>query len=393
MFLPPDGCRNNQPLVALNNGPVVLVWQYPTLRDAVQTGQARPEQNMKVTNKRGLSMHNRGSGKSLSGWPSCAAAAVLFGAAAAVPQPTRADWSFERERGGGYARQCTTRGSQEICAVVFCGRGVDNIQVGLTGWEPRGQGAQRSGAIRVDGRGRYVEYVLDRNPIIGDVWRVEMDRGERRLIERIKGGLELSVDIAARAPAFTFTLDGSNDAISALERRCNRGDRGERTAARDDRNPGRFDAGRRYDGGPRISVGSDDFGFEFSVTEDGIEIAGNEANRLPGVPERGWTELATTRVDRRRDRDVVDLGRDEGRFTALRMKALRNDIRLRRVMVRYGNGVEHEVDVDRILEQGNRSGIIRLRGRQARFIDRITLVYDTRGRGQRAELKLWGRRT
>jgi hypothetical protein len=36
---------------------------------------------------------------------------------------------------------------------------------------------------------------------------------------------------------------------------------------------------------------------------------------------------------------------------------------------------------------------ITLRGRNGRFIDRVTLVYDTVGRGSKATVELWGKKT
>lgn len=106
---------------------------------------------------------------------------------------------------------------------------------------------------------------------------------------------------------------------------------------------------------------------------------------------RGWTRLGEAQVDRGRDRDVIEVGLREGRYDAVGLVATKNDIRVRKMLVRYGNGVEHEVDVSRRLRDGDRSDPIELRGRAGRGIDRVTLFYGTVSRGPRANVELWGR--
>jgi hypothetical protein len=106
---------------------------------------------------------------------------------------------------------------------------------------------------------------------------------------------------------------------------------------------------------------------------------------------RDWERLGVKGVDRRRDRDVIQLSRRDGSFDALRLRVLRNDVRIRRVRVEYGNGQSHDLEVDRRLSEGEASDILDLRGRHGRFIDKVTLIYDTVGRGPTAEVELWGR--
>jgi hypothetical protein len=117
--------------------------------------------------------------------------------------------------------------------------------------------------------------------------------------------------------------------------------------------------------------------------------------RGPGRDEqpnfgRNWERLGTKVVDRSRDREVIQLNRKDGSFDKLRLRVLDNDVRIRRVRVQYGNGVAHDLDVDRRITVGEHSGDIELRGRRGRFIDRVVLVYDTVGRGPKATVELWG---
>jgi Bacterial SH3 domain len=129
-----------------------------------------------------------------------------------------------------------------------------------------------------------------------------------------------------------------------------------------------------------------------------VEIWGRKSSdgRRRG-PQAGlgpdWERLGAKSVDRKRDRDVIRLSRRDGRFDALRLAADRNDVRIRRVAVKYGNGSQHEVEVDRRIRNGELSDVIELRGKRGRFIDQVVLVYETVGRGPRARVEVWGRET
>lgn len=288
----------------------------------------------------------------------------------ASPSSASETWRFERQRGGGYAQSCDRIRGQLVCATVYC-VGDGEVDFGLTGWTPRGRGESRKGRIIVDGRGRNATYNKVEADGLGETWRAALRRGEGRVIDRIRAGRTLEVDIAARGAPFVFTLNGSNAAIAQVERRCDR-------IAERDRPRGPRAAI------PGIRFGNDDFSVTLRFGEDGPRISTERD------PE--WRRLATTRVDRRRDRDVVQLDRKDGRFDALRLKVERNDVRLRRVKVRYQNGAEHEVRVGERIKAGDGSGVFELQGRRGRFIDRVELYYDTQGAGPRARVQLWGRK-
>jgi len=309
----------------------------------------------------------------------------------------RADWSFERVRGGAYAQSCERFGQQRVCAVIYCGRDVDGLDIGITGWEPRGRGDRRHGSVEVDGSGRDVNFAREMNDIVGEVWRVDVDRGERRLINRMKLGSETALDVRARGPAFVFSLDGSYDAISRVEERCDRRDGGR------DRHAGRD---RERDEGQEVfRFGDDDFGIELRLSESngfgfalgpradrGVEDSRGRGERRDGWRGRDrWTRLTEENVARGVDRDVIRLDRGDGRFDALGIRALRNDVTIYQVLIEYGNGNTHQLDFPRRLEQGQEE-ILQLRGRNVRSIDRVVLVYGTRGRGPEAAVEVWGRR-
>jgi len=98
---------------------------------------------------------------------------------------------------------------------------------------------------------------------------------------------------------------------------------------------------------------------------------------------RRWVELGCRRVAfSGRDRDTIEVGKREGWFRAIRLSAEGNDVEVLRAEVIYGNGSPDELDVRRVLRDGDRSRPYDLRGRE-RTIERIELVYrqrDDRGR-------------
>lgn len=309
-----------------------------------------------------------------------ASAAVAAGVAFSAPSSAQASdtWRFERARGGGYAQSCDSFGGDRVCAVVYCGRDTDGLEIGLVGWEPRGRGDRRDGRIAIDGRTSNVTYVRETDPVVGEVWRANVnDRRAERLANRIQAGSRLSMDIAARGPAYDFTLRGSSAAISQLENRCARVDN------RDDRRSNRVEAIDDALDGATIRLGDENFG---------IAIRLGDGPAVRPAQNRDWVQLASNRVDRQRDRDVIELDRRDGRFDAIRLRVRGNDVRIRQVRVRYGNGQTERLDVNRRIGEGDSSGVLELRGRQGRYIDRIVLIYDTQGRGRRAEVEVWGHR-
>jgi hypothetical protein len=80
------------------------------------------------------------------------------------------------------------------------------------------------------------------------------------------------------------------------------------------------------------------------------------------------------------DRDVLRVGRREGRFRRIALRALDNDVELLDMKVFYGgrSGPPDDIQVRRVLRAGQRSEPIDLRGNEPRVIDRIEFVYRAR---------------
>ena len=97
-----------------------------------------------------------------------------------------------------------------------------------------------------------------------------------------------------------------------------------------------------------------------------------------------WVQLGCQKVSfRGRDRDVIQVGRREGRFKAIRLAARGNDVEILDLKVVYGNGSPDDIPVGRVIRRGDRTHALDLKGRE-RAISRIEMVYrqlpDFRGR-------------
>jgi len=123
-----------------------------------------------------------------------------------------------------------------------------------------------------------------------------------------------------------------------------------------------------------------------------VEVFGRQAQQRPVFRDLGprWERLAVERVERERERDVIQLSRRDGRFNAILLRVRQSPIRLRRVRVVFGNGQRQDFDLPDVLRPGD-TDVLELRGRQGRFIDRIVLVYRDLGSPRRARVEVFGR--
>ena len=103
----------------------------------------------------------------------------------------------------------------------------------------------------------------------------------------------------------------------------------------------------------------------------------------------GWELLGEKRVDRRGDRDVIRVGRKEGRFEKIALEVRDNDVEIRDLKVFFHRGPPQDLQVRERIREGQRTRPIDLQGGD-RVIDRIELVYRTRGRGERATVAVYG---
>ena len=98
----------------------------------------------------------------------------------------------------------------------------------------------------------------------------------------------------------------------------------------------------------------------------------------PGPGARGdWTELGCQQVSLfGKDRDVVRVGRREGRFKAIRLHVRGADVEMLDLKVVYANGQPDDLQVRSVIREGQRTRPLDLEGWQ-RSIDRVELLYRT----------------
>lgn len=108
-----------------------------------------------------------------------------------------------------------------------------------------------------------------------------------------------------------------------------------------------------------------------------------------GRGDGDWELLGEQSVGMRTDRDTIRVGRKEGRFSRIRLEVKGNDVEFRDLKVFFRHGPPQDVQVRERIREGGRTRPIDLKG-DDRIIDRIELVYRTRGRGARATVAVYG---
>ncbi|MCH9809393.1 MAG: DUF992 domain-containing protein [Alphaproteobacteria bacterium] len=90
-----------------------------------------------------------------------------------------------------------------------------------------------------------------------------------------------------------------------------------------------------------------------------------------------WELLGTKSVQFKVDRDVISVGRREGRYRAIQLAVRGADTEILDLRVVYGNDRVQDVPVRSIIRSGATSKVIDLRGRD-RFIKEVRVVYKRR---------------
>ncbi len=114
-----------------------------------------------------------------------------------------------------------------------------------------------------------------------------------------------------------------------------------------------------------------------------LQDAGRDASRprrevVDG--EARWAALGTVEANDRFESLVIPVGFSKGRFDALQFRVRDSSVRLRSIVVEYGNGQRHRMRFRKTFRAGEISNLLELRpfGR-GRFIARITLTARTAG--------------
>jgi hypothetical protein len=108
--------------------------------------------------------------------------------------------------------------------------------------------------------------------------------------------------------------------------------------------------------------------------------------------QRGWTLLGERQVSGRVDRDRIDVGRQEGKFSKLTLVALDSDLELIDFEVKFRRGEPWHPETKHYFREGQRTRVIDLPG-DDRTIQYIDFKYRNLPGGGRAKLQVWGFKT
>jgi hypothetical protein len=103
-----------------------------------------------------------------------------------------------------------------------------------------------------------------------------------------------------------------------------------------------------------------------------LAVAGTAASQSAWADK--WEELGCQKVGFLIDRDVVKVGRRDGRFKAIRLEVSGNTVYMEDLKVVYGNGVPDDIPVRSEIRDGAQTRALDLKGRD-RVIDRVEMVY------------------
>jgi hypothetical protein len=113
--------------------------------------------------------------------------------------------------------------------------------------------------------------------------------------------------------------------------------------------------------------------------------------RRGGWNNKGWVKLGERTVNGRADRDTIQVGRYEGRFSKLTLAVEDDDLELLDLEVTFAGGQKFNPRVRHYFRENSKTRVIDLPG-DARVIQRIDLKYKNVGRG-RAVVEVWGFKT
>lgn len=94
----------------------------------------------------------------------------------------------------------------------------------------------------------------------------------------------------------------------------------------------------------------------------------------PATAQAQWEELGCRKVGFIADRDVIRVGRDEGRFKAIRLKVSGNKVHMMDLKVVYANGQPDDIQVREEIRDGGQTRPLDLRG-ERRAIRQVEMVY------------------
>lgn len=103
-----------------------------------------------------------------------------------------------------------------------------------------------------------------------------------------------------------------------------------------------------------------------------------------------WDKLGERWVDGRADRDIIHVGRRDGRFQKIQLVVEHSAVDLYDVVVVFGDGSRFSPNTRLTFAPGSTTRVIDLPG-GARVIRHVEFCYGNLPGGGRAQVELWGR--
>jgi hypothetical protein len=94
----------------------------------------------------------------------------------------------------------------------------------------------------------------------------------------------------------------------------------------------------------------------------------------PAAAQAGWEQLGCRKVGFLVDKDVIHVGRSEGKFRSIRLLVSGNKVHMMDLKVIYANGAPDDIPVREEIRDGGQTKALDLRG-ERRAIRDIEMVY------------------
>jgi len=104
---------------------------------------------------------------------------------------------------------------------------------------------------------------------------------------------------------------------------------------------------------------------------------------------KGWVKLGEREVNGKVDRDRIEIGSHDGKFTKLTLYVEHSDLELLDFEITFGNKEKFHPEVRHVFKEGSRTRVIDLPGDE-RMIKSIDLTYKNLPGGGRARVEVWG---
>ena len=109
------------------------------------------------------------------------------------------------------------------------------------------------------------------------------------------------------------------------------------------------------------------------------------------VADGKWEKLGERTVNGKMDKDTFTVGRDDGVYTAIRIKVEGSTLKMFDVKVFFANGEVFDVKTPLYFDKDSATRVIDLPGNK-RIIKRVEMKYGNVPGGGNARIELWGKR-